>query len=124
MDAVRHPVVHRAQAQAAFELTPCLLDTLQLLIAQSHVRSAQGIVVACHLPRSRCSRKTKSHVRSAQGIVVAVHDERPVEAFGGLDRAGVDERAPGAGHTNLAPVAAAGAQGAYPLAVAVDSVVG
>ena len=92
VDAVRRPVVHRAQAQAAFELTPCLLDTLQLLIAQGHVRSAQG-------------------------IVVAVHDELPIEALGGLDRAGVDERAPGAGHTDVAPVAAAGAQGAHPLAV-------
>ena len=50
MDAVCHPVVRRAQAQAAFELTPCPLDTLQLLMAQGHVRSAQGIVVAVPCP--------------------------------------------------------------------------
>ena len=28
VDAVRHPVVDRAQAQAAFEFTPCLFDAL------------------------------------------------------------------------------------------------
>ncbi len=46
MDAVGSPVIHRAHPQPGLQAPPRLLQSLQLLVAQCHIRGTETVVIA------------------------------------------------------------------------------